>query len=51
MRYSLLWEIQPKTLDIGLKSFIVGPGIDNEIWTLVQYGLEGYSGSIQASVG
>ena len=27
MRYGHLWEIRPQTLDIGLESFIVGPGV------------------------
>ena len=31
MRYGLLWEIQPQTLDIGLESFILGPGIFDEM--------------------
>ena len=31
MIYSLLWEIQPQTLDIRLESLIVGPGIANAI--------------------
>ena len=31
MIYSLLWEIQPQTLDIRLESLKVGPGIANTI--------------------